>query len=105
VCIDHAEQLDDVVHAVERPERVAHGGKESEPDEAGAPIALLDADLGAELARQHVAVLVAGALARKVQDVPHDSVRHVIGDRLRQRRQHQAQLLQTRFRTHRQLPG
>jgi len=33
--VDHAEELDDVVHAVERAERVAHRGEEAKADEPG----------------------------------------------------------------------
>ncbi len=53
-------QLDDEVDTVERAQRVAHGGKKPEADDPGAPIAFLDADLGAELAGQMDAVLAAG---------------------------------------------
>ena len=61
--VDHAEQLDDEVDAVERTERVAHGGKKSEADEPCAPVAFLDADVGAEFAGQHTPLFVARTLA------------------------------------------
>src|SRR5438552_19168978 len=67
--IDHPEQPDDEVDTVKRAKCVAHGGKQSESDQPSAPIAFLDADLGAELAGQRCSLIVARALAGEKQQI------------------------------------
>src|SRR5262249_8219147 len=99
-CVDHSEQLDDEVDAIERTKRVAHGGQKSKPDEPGAPVAFIDADLGAELAGQRCSVCVARALAGEIQKIAREPVGQIVGGRLRHGRQDQAQFLQSRFGTH-----
>src|SRR5271156_823779 len=76
-----------------------HGREQSEADQPGAPVALLDADVGAKLPGQMDPVLTR-TLAGEVEDVAGEPVWQVIGDRLWQRRQHDAEFLQPRFRTH-----
>jgi len=65
--VDHAEKLDDEVDAVER---VAHGGKKSEPDQPGAAVAFVNADISAELADQTGAIGVTRTLPREVENIP-----------------------------------
>src|ERR1044071_7129175 len=72
--IDHPEQFDDEVDAVERTKGVAHGGKKSKPDEPGAPITLINADLGAELAGQGCSIRIARALTSKKKRVAGEPV-------------------------------
>src|SRR5580658_4946616 len=71
--VDHAKELDDEVDAVERAKRVTHGREQSEADQPGAPVALLDADIGAELTGQMNPVL-ARTLAGEVEDVAGEPI-------------------------------
>src|SRR5205814_7627425 len=89
-CVDHAEQFDDEVDAIERTQCVAHSSKKSKSDESSAPVAFIDADVGAELAGQCCAFLIARALAGQEQEVACESIGWIIGDRLGQYRHHQA---------------
>src|SRR5262245_47278384 len=102
--VDHAEQLDHVVDAVERAERLARRRQQAETDQPRAPIALLHADVLADLAGEHGALLVARALAGQEQEIAGKPERHVVGDRRRHRWKDDAEFLQARFRTHRRLP-
>src|SRR6266516_30227 len=98
--VDHAEQFDDEIDPVERAERIAHGGKETQSDEPRAAVALLDTDVYAKFAGELDAFTVARALPRQIEDVSDEAIGQIIGDRLLQFRQHNAELFQARFRTH-----
>src|SRR6516164_2157362 len=98
--IDHTKELDDKIDAVERAERIAHGGKQAQSDQPRAPIAFLNADVDAEFAGELLAVGVARALAGEIKDVSGEPIRQIIGDWFAKLRQHNAEFLQARFRTH-----
>src|ERR1700739_4910512 len=86
--IDHAKQLDDEVDAVERAERITHGGKQTQSDQPRAPVAFLNADIDVKLAGELFTVGVAGALTGEIKNVPGKPVRQIIVDRFAQLRQH-----------------
>src|ERR1700751_3201382 len=98
--IDHAKELDDKIDAVERAERITHGGQQAQADQPRAPVALLNANVDAKFAGQLFTIGVAGALASEIKNVSGEPVRQVIGDRFAELRQHNSELLQARFRTH-----
>src|SRR5690242_20110871 len=91
-CIDHAQELDDEVDSVERAERIAHGGKQAQSDQTRTPIALVDADIDAELASELFAIGVARPLPGEIKNVSGEPVRQIIGDWLAKLRQHDAEL-------------
>src|SRR5437868_2922219 len=98
--VDHAEQFDDKIDPIERAERIAHGGKKAEPDEPRAAITFLDTDVYAKFAGELDAFTVARPLPRQIEDVSNETIGQIVGDRLLQFRQHDAELFQARFRTH-----
>src|ERR1051326_6408558 len=73
--IDHAEELDDVIDAVERAERVAHGGGRPARDDPRASIPFLDAEAGAELAGGAFAVCSARPWAGEKKKMAGEPIR------------------------------
>src|SRR6202023_43154 len=86
--------------ACERAERLAGRGEKLQADDARAPIGFLDRDLGADLAGQRMALVVARALAGQEQEVAGEAERHIVRDRRRYVRQHQSEFLQAGFGAH-----
>src|SRR5437764_5645078 len=98
--IDHTEELDNEVDAVERAQRIAHGGEKAEADQPRAPVSLVNVDIDAELSGQLLAVGIARALAGEIKNVSGKPIRQIIGHRLAELRQHNAELFYACFRTH-----
>src|SRR6267378_4704865 len=93
--VHHAEQLHHALDAVEAAQFGLHHREQREPDRARVLVALLDAELGAELAFHR-----ARALAGEKQQVAGAHGVHVVGDRRARRGELDAQLLETFFRAH-----
>src|SRR5882762_8051093 len=93
--VHHAEQLHHALDAVEAAELGLHHREQREPDRARVLVALLDAELGAELALHR-----ARAFAGEKQQVAGAHRVHVVRDRRARRRELDAELLETFFRAH-----
>ena len=90
--VDHAEHLDDPRHTVEPAGGFAQRGQKLQPDDARMLVGILDTDRPTDLAGIHPALGPARPLAGEKDQRAVADEGNVVGDRLRNLRQHHAKL-------------